>query len=352
MARYKKKQRKEHVVTEKVSCTALVLLDTKKVRRKAITALKRNRTSYTKAEKQWEFFEKQEMPAFRQWMAGNFGAMLSEGRELQQKIDYSQTLYHAVMYECSQSGDPPDVCYARVLDMMEHPEKYRKEESRFDPFGDMDDEESFGDRDAYGEGEETWAEFEAMMDDMLGIDSGDGKEAKGACQERRYRVRQIYRDLARRIHPDTSGEMTQEVKTLWHAVQEAYEREDLEALEVLQANLNMLGGAIPDSTSVSHIMELARSFREALRALRSTIRRAKKDPAWGFLSVSDMHKKEAYRQIERQLEREFDDLHEQLACAEARLEVFKKIGGHEYSSASPHTLADLFEELMDESCFY
>src|SRR4051812_47418466 len=47
------------------------------------------------------------------------------------------------------------------------------------------------------------------------------------------RRRSLYRDLARKLHPDLNPSLSSHERDLWHEVRAAYEARDLEALETL-----------------------------------------------------------------------------------------------------------------------
>src|SRR5207247_9018481 len=76
------------------------------------------------------------------------------------------------------------------------------------------------------------------------------------------RVKEIYRRLVRRLHPDLSADGDATVSSLWHEVQEAYAAGDVARMELL-LSLSDLSNAPGASTTLSHmrsaLSELPRS---------------------------------------------------------------------------------------------
>jgi len=317
MAVYRKRYQTKYAVRETpvVTCTALILLDTDRLRRKAIGSLKRSRTAYSKAEKEWNNFLNEDTPAFKKWMNTIFGGQMTKCRELHEKMQYTSMLIDQINYENYITGDPHDVCYERVIDRIENPEKYRHEEE--EPDATAPDEDPLNDMD------EEFGRFEDYLNELFDEEDKGTESYTPSQKHRKNRIKQIYRDLARRIHPDSCGEMSPEIKNLWHAVQEAYDREDLEQLEVLQAHLDLLDGHIAKTSTFSHIKELTGRFRHALKSLRATIRKGRKDPAWGFSTISDQKKAAMKRGVDSAFDSDIKMLMRQLSYLETRLNTLK-----------------------------
>src|SRR5437660_2093689 len=79
------------------------------------------------------------------------------------------------------------------------------------------------------------------------------------------RVKEIYRRLVRRLHPDLRADGDATVSSLWHEVQEAYAAGDVARMELLLA-LSDLSNALGASTTLSQmrstLSELTRSVRD------------------------------------------------------------------------------------------
>lgn len=78
------------------------------------------------------------------------------------------------------------------------------------------------------------------------------------------RIKELYRQLVRRLHPDTRAESDAEVSAVWHEVQEAYSDGNVERLEMLLAMTDLQENATGEHTSLSQmrsvLSELRRSY--------------------------------------------------------------------------------------------
>src|SRR6476661_2986558 len=72
----------------------------------AMACLKRVRAS-------WHHFERKDKPAFVRWRAREFGALLSEAREVEDRIRESQTLIHEVEMEMRRRFQDAHTAYQR-----------------------------------------------------------------------------------------------------------------------------------------------------------------------------------------------------------------------------------------------
>src|ERR1051325_7671592 len=69
----------------------------------------------------WHQFERQDKPAFVRWRAREFGALLSTARDVEDKIRDAQNLIHEVEMEMRRKIQDPYSAYRRVLFRRENP---------------------------------------------------------------------------------------------------------------------------------------------------------------------------------------------------------------------------------------
>jgi hypothetical protein len=268
-------------------------------------------------------------------MAATFGALLTELRDNSRLLREYEGLVFEVETEMmwSNHGNPRRA-YAAVT-------KRRESPNADDDFA----EEAFDPSEKLGT-EYTKEERQAMFDDfartMLGIDperlgkaeytklftkfessmfkgdpqvSGfqpDDREKASAVRED-ARIKEVYRDLVRRLHPDlrTDGGVT--VSATWHEVQEAYQARNLDRLESLLA-LTEMGSGASSQASFSQIQRALADFKRSLRAIQWSLREAKWDPAWGF--SLNPPKSSMERRIRREMEETLS--HQRSALAELK----------------------------------
>ncbi|PKL18088.1 MAG: hypothetical protein CVV49_07830, partial [Spirochaetae bacterium HGW-Spirochaetae-5] len=118
-------------------------------------------------------------------------------------------------------------------------------------------------------------------------DSGYGNNDAKNNPETGTRLRDLYRDLARRLHPDSRKETGEQYDEIWHEVQTAYRENNLERMEMLAALCNIKTGDFYETASISQLIQVQQEYKKQLKALREQAKRAKDDPAWGFSKIGN-----------------------------------------------------------------
>ena len=113
------------------------------------------------------------------------------------------------------------------------------------------------------------------------------------------RLKEVYRLLVRRLHPDTRADGDPEVSALWHEVQEAYQAGKLERLEMLLALTDIRSKSAGEHTTLYQMREVLAELRRAFEALQKSLREARKEPAWNFTRGAKLEA------IEARLQRRF-----------------------------------------------
>ncbi len=303
-------------------------------------------------------FEQEDRPSFGRWMAASFGALLTELRENSRLMREQQALIAEVEMEMILGNHHnPRKAYAAVMKQRENPDReedFAGEKAGIDPAaGSRDPEGAHGDEgaagDDFGSFEEIGAEIpreerQALFDDfarsVLGIDPmelgraayeqlfaefetemfGGGPQA-GTPQVHagktpqanpdEARIKEIYRILVRRLHPDLRVDGDATVSAIWHDVQEAYEALNLDRLETLLALTEMENGGNGGLSSLSQIRRALEELHRAFQAIQRSLAEAKRDPAWGF-SRNPYHGPLESR-IRRELEESLDEQRWELA---------------------------------------
>jgi hypothetical protein len=96
------------------------------------------------------------------------------------------------------------------------------------------------------------------------------------------RVKELYRLLVRRLHPDLRADGSASVSGLWHDVQEAYAATDIAHLEILLALSDIESERFSAQTSVGQMRALLAELERATFALEDSLRQAHKENAWNF----------------------------------------------------------------------
>src|SRR5262245_32426344 len=216
------------------------------------------------ARRYWHQFDRQDKPAFVRWRAREFGALLSTARDVEDKIRDAQNLIHEVEMEMRRKIQDPHSAYQRVLFRRENPGVVENKEtssngSQSTPhLSEFEQEALFQewvqkflgtnpakmDDDAYSISFEVFKSHmfvrpESTLDrsDVRPEDVRRFAVEKDPAEPETIdpRVKEIYRRLVRRLHPDLRADGDATVSSLWHEVQEAYAAGDVARMELLLA---------------------------------------------------------------------------------------------------------------------
>lgn len=116
------------------------------------------------------------------------------------------------------------------------------------------------------------------------------------------RLKELYRALVRRLHPDLNGVHSPRERELWDRLQAAYQAHDLDAMEAVAGRVEAAhrGAA---SLSIQLLRRMTADLRQALRGLRAQLSRHRKHPAWSFREKSkSLAKFEKHRRSELEWE--------------------------------------------------
>lgn len=323
MARQITRQRKAAPRTSARRCVVeIVLIDQAPLRRTiatecadAMERLERVRTS-------WNEFERRDRPAFVRWRAREFGAILSEARDVEMQIRDAQTLVREVELEMRRTFQSPQSAYQRIMFRRENPDMAAEDQSNHAEAGapgstrkvsEFEQEALFQewvqkflgtnpdkmDDDAYtvtfevfkshmfkspreekplpkarpSRTEEIWPKKDHQ-------DKDDEHELEGTAID--ARVKELYRRLVRRLHPDLRADGSADVSALWHEVQEAYAASDVARMELLLALSNIRTNDLGDETSLAQMRSVLAELRRSLRALEKSLLEAESEDAWNF----------------------------------------------------------------------
>jgi hypothetical protein len=287
----------------------LVAIDQEPARRKAASECSKQLSRLEKARLEWKQFDRVDKPEFDRWMASTFGALLTSLRENDAKIHEMEALIREVEAELLSGARGPRDAYARVMRRREiseaaarrraespPPEGGTGEGSHSDPGHDTEFDEAM----LFEEFLRTFmginpdrlsdAKYEKMFEDFQANFRGqpppEAARRTGAPhhppKSEQSRIKEIYRMLVRRLHPDTRSAKDADVSALWHEVQEAYSHGNLERLEMLLALTDIKSNAAGGHTSLFQMRQVLAELRRAYNALRRNLGVARKNPAWNF----------------------------------------------------------------------
>lgn len=266
-------------------------------------------------------FEREDKPAFARWRAREFGALLSEAREVEVRITEHQALVHEVENEMRRGFQNAHSAYQRVMyqranpHLVEEPVAVPRAETSgaTRPLSEFEKEALFQewvqkslgtnpdkmDDEAYSTTFEVFKSnmFRAPRDEPRPADVQRAAPRERAAPEREeevadepldLRVKELYRVLVRRLHPDLRADGSAAVSALWHEVQESYAAGDVAQLEILLALCEIESNHMSASTSLSQIHALHAELERALRALEKSLLEAEGEDAWNFARAGEV----------------------------------------------------------------
>jgi hypothetical protein len=292
--------------TAQNACRALILVDSSAIRQELRKEYDRVLRAVEHARHELDRFEKQDKPEFSRWFYQRFGAVITQIRETHQLLATQRALLFEVEAEALINDSSFARAYERVVARQSEPEAEQEAEA---PHKHEEPNSFSGDhaRSFDGQAEGDW---EGWISDTPPV-----KPASA-------RIKELYRALVRRLHPDTRESMTEQDREWWHQAQSAYNDRDVERLEAILSlsEIREAGGTTRSSLSV--LQRLVRQFKRTLRQLKRQITEHKRDPAWGFSKKPDLAAVGA--RMERILRRDLEDITAALHVVNAQLEVWAK----------------------------
>ncbi len=320
---YQKKQtrRKTWVYTGKTAVKpkpfgfyALIRLDISSVKKELLRKWKKAERDFEKQQKEWDAYCNEDRPAYEKWMHATFGNRLTELRELRDQIHRKGWFVEQVECLSDLSGKSARKIYLELLKktkggmslhdaLVEYVNEFNAdidkefEDDDDDEFESIFDEEEDGDfKDEF---DKIFEDFEDVFDDKKKI-RRDNPEAKSL----QARIREIYRKLCFKLHPDTGCDFNAENSRLWHQIQDAYQNDDLDRLMAIQASLDMKQDPMSGHISCTQILAVIDDFKNGLRSVRALVRDAKQESSWRFLAWTDKERKAAMRKLEQEFTHE------------------------------------------------
>ena len=298
----------------------LILIDQEPLRRSAAGACAEAMARLEDARADWHRFEREDKPAFARWRAREFGALLSKAREVEEQLRDYQTLVHEVEMEMRRGFQDAHRAYQRVMFCRQNPGAARDEEPDAQtweagaprPLSDFEKEalfqewvqKSLGTNPDKMDDEAYSTTFEAFKTHMFRVPRDeppprnisrppreraaafeheeDHEGDEETAREVDVRLKELYRRLVRRLHPDLRADGNATVSALWHEVQEAYLAGDVARMEILLALSDIAANHMNAGTSLAQMHSVLAELERALSALEKSLLEAEGEDAWNF----------------------------------------------------------------------
>jgi hypothetical protein len=275
-------------------CRALVQADGTAIRKKIRTDYEKALQDLDKSRNLLNQFHEQDLPKFTLWISKHMGALITELRELGRKVAEDGALISMVHEEAFYAGCSLARAYQSVMNPPPEPEEKEQEKGR-----DVRDsyEEQRGEfENSSGKKGDTLEDmidelFEAFAPGQRPNKKSNTKFMDTDGEDTRFkpvsRIKEIYRKLARMLHPDAQEKMTAQKEEWWHQTQAAYEAGDEAQLEVILTLCEIDERGTVAQTSVSLLQRITAQLKSSIREIKRRISGLQRDPAWGFSKRSD-----------------------------------------------------------------
>lgn len=305
-----KKKSKPYISAGKVVFSKdrrLILIDQMPLRRAAEKDALKGLREAAKVRTALEEFERRILPEYTRWEESHLSPLLAEERAIEAKIYELEDLLDEMIFAREVFGvsgkDTYDDFVKTKARQNEKPAEKPDEPSRTE-IPDFPEDEGLSDS------EVAFRMFMRYSEevDPLNLRKSDYKRFFEAfCKSRKYeepnprskpkvnetplRIKELYRTLVRRLHPDT-GNLRQEpvFERLWHDLQDAYAAQDIDRMELLLAMTDLQCGEDGMKSTLFHMRRAAAEFLKTAREMKSRLNKARKTPAWMFWHSPDREK--------------------------------------------------------------
>jgi hypothetical protein len=239
-------------------------------------------------------FQQTDQPQFTRWLNSHFGALLTELRELNLKMAADEVIVFMVQNEVMFGGGSYARAYQRAMELRDNPEPPPPP-----PPGGEWDRDPFGAGPDWGNPDGPDDPLKAIFEEMFGELGPDerpweergrqaGQPAHAAAPAHvSKRLKELYRAVVRRLHPDSQREMTAQKTEWWHQAQAAYEAGDAEQLEVILTLCEIGESGTTAHTSASLLQRITARLKSTLREIKQQITQRRREPAWNFSGRTD-----------------------------------------------------------------
>ena len=301
MNAYRSHHLRRHAVRPLATSRHLLRMDQEPIRSQVRRDYEKAEKTLQKVREEHRKYQEEELPAFTQWLNREFGAQLTAIRTWVQQADEKRLLLMEIEEEVLYYGISPHAAYQRILYRRAHPEEATTppDKSRSasdaddDPFDEFDARQSrpsrggdsWGARDDPKEDDEvSFEDFFAKMFGFRPLGPKPHRSPHSPPQPQDTRLKDLYREAVRRLHPDTRKHSTARHLEWWHQVQEAYRKKDADQIEWIITLCDMEDKDKTIHPRVSVLMPITQQYRRTVNQIRRELAGFRKHPAWNFSS--------------------------------------------------------------------
>lgn len=296
----------------------LLVIDNDQLRATALSELKQVRHQLAELGAEVTRHEQVDIPSYHEWVHRTFPQLLTELRTLSEEVMAKERDVREVEFLSLVTGKS-----AHKLWKDRHGIRARGSQSADEPWDENDVRNANSDSDFAGSREEA--------DDF---DDGEASTSDHESKSFRQRpatpppspeIKDVYRRLVQKLHPDRGGPWTPQREHLWHQAQEAWVERDLDRLLSLEVQWNS------DAEPLSAFASIGR-LRRAIQELIATrgnvdrqLRRYRESPQWKF-TLTPKKRTSLARKLRVSLEEDCETLRDTLDTLNLIIARWEKSG--------------------------
>gem|GEM_PF-3607972 len=309
-----------------------------KLRSLAVQRMKRAYKSRNSIQEAIQYFEQKDLPAYEKWFDEKYVSYLDETRELAGQFQNKLRLLMLTELEQAIHGLSFGEAWERVNAAGYQSSISKPEEVNFGLGKDLEDQDLCDCPYCSLMREEGLAgdtRFEAAFkddDEFLEFMRRGFEEARNSRDPSNKdtrihaatlkRVRELYRRLVKRLHPDHGGETSPQHLELWHLAQEGYRNSNFETLTLVFVMLVWEDREALEAITIGEMSAAADGLHHQNRLRRRELNRYNRHPACGFDALSTQQQKQLERRYRREMAEERREIADKLRELNFRLSAF------------------------------
>lgn len=305
-------------------CRALIVVDQEPIRKKALDKFKRAQKALLKNRAQLSHHLNVVRPSFGHWINGIAGEKMQRVATLQNRLRERALLLDRIEQLVYEEFLSPRKAYEFVNQEFEEAKNQadQKNMNEGEPYFESDGEDPFEEEALF---EKLFEELTSFMEGGRPGEKREQKEfdfIKSQKKEKERKIKNLYRQMARMLHPDTGLGSNESSRELWPEVVAAYKANDLETLEMLSVSVQLVSDPRAKTVGISDLNRLCKFLIVQSRRIKQELRLfARQDPAWKF-ETQDRNK--LAQKVLADISRTERALEEMLKEIENRIGIYQK----------------------------
>lgn len=255
----------------------LIWIDEAPIRKKHLDEYNSNQNQLSKIKGEIEKYQSVDKPNYQSWVQANFAGIIQSIREKTTELLEKRSLVEEIKETAYIKNISLFSAYQMAIKRRAE-EKKKKEKLK---------EEKTKEEQQYEYEKEREEKFREFYEEFHRFENVNNENNNEDNEEIEKKVKERYRLLAQKLHPDKNKNLTSAEKKLWLETVTAYKNKDLTRMDYLISAYNRDHGFISLEQTVFELIAANKLIQKELKNHKRTMNKAKKDPAWNFTKARD-----------------------------------------------------------------